>query len=252
MQTIVVPGTVIPRLREGAYLQLAHAAEAIKAACEYYEKDDPPLAARRASDETWALFDRLGWTGAVPEKVELDVREHRAALSSAIESMNASLTEIIADHAVDDATKAERTEEHAALRDFDGALHGRIGRSRTPRAGALAVPPVVLARVREGAYDCLVSAAEDIERSASSHVPPEPDARMTFDRAWSFLEAIGWSETQDAMVELSIAEHGAALLAAVEDVSPLLEVWLSEREDELRLLRQFHVQVSRAVAGTSL
>jgi hypothetical protein len=50
MQTIAVPAAVIPRLREGAYLQLAHAAEAIKAACEYYEKDEPPLAARGASD----------------------------------------------------------------------------------------------------------------------------------------------------------------------------------------------------------
>ena len=150
---------------------------------------------------------------------------------------------------MNDATKAERTEELAALRKFEATLHGRV-EPGTPRAGSVAVPPVLLARVREGAYDCLVSAAEDIERSASSHVPPESGSRMTCDRAWSLLEAIGWSDTQHPMVELSIAEHGAALLAAVEDMPPLLEVWLAEREDELRLLRQFEVQVRRAVMET--
>jgi hypothetical protein len=73
------------------------------------------------------------------------------------------------------------------------------------------------------------------------------------------LDAIGWNDEQDtgAITELTIIQHGATLLAAIEDILPLMAGWLdeldpaderrAERADESRLLRQLHAQVRRAV-----
>ena len=70
-------------------------------------------------------------------------------------------------------------------------------------------------------------------------------------------DALG--EDTDAMLMLDVAEQGDMLRCAVEVMVPMLAGWLgemdaadprrSEREDELRLMRQLAPQLSRAKGG---
>jgi hypothetical protein len=126
--SITIPGAVIPRLRIGTHLQLARDAQRIDAVASAWDKDDPPDEARASMDRAWALIDLLGWAGAVPESIEVDAHDHGATLRVAIGHMAANLTEIIADRAVDGSTKAERTGELRALREFESRLLEAMGR----------------------------------------------------------------------------------------------------------------------------
>jgi hypothetical protein len=82
----------------------------------------------------------------VPEKVELDVREHRAALSSAIESMTASLAEIIADRAVTAQRKPSASKNSRRCATLRSAT--RPSRAVRYAAGRLACGPARPARSR--------------------------------------------------------------------------------------------------------
>ena len=85
--TLTIPPHVVPRLREGAHLQLAQGADAIRHATQAFEKDEPPLEGREDMERTWALLDVLGWAGAAPPPIELDMRHHSTALIAALDEI---------------------------------------------------------------------------------------------------------------------------------------------------------------------
>jgi hypothetical protein len=123
MSSILVPAerNLIGRLQEGCHLQLAYAADALKAACEWYDKSEVPLEARRQADAIWALVDEIGWSGSAGA-VTVDVSVHGATLLAGIDAMVFGLADIIADPAVSDATRAERDSELQTLREFESRL----------------------------------------------------------------------------------------------------------------------------------
>jgi hypothetical protein len=258
MTTLTIPAAVIPRLREGAQMQLADGCDVIKAECEAAEKDEAPEGARAQMHWAWALIDALGWTGPV-RTIELDVRTHHVALLGALCEAVPHLQEVVRELPAGHPVRAERAEELRALRAFYGDVLIPAITSLRALPAPLTIPAVLVERVRESAYGLLVVAASEVERSVSAHVAPEPDTRERFDRVWALLEAIGWSGR--AGIELSITGHGEALLAAVEGALTDMQGWLdetaetdarrAERGDELRLMRQFAVQVRRAIYSAS-
>jgi hypothetical protein len=77
---------------------------------------------------------------------------------------------------------------------------------------------------------------------------------------WGLLDVIGWSDEDDhGEVAVDLDEHSAALLAALDEIRPMLAEWLAEmadddadkpgREDEYRLVRQFEVVASREITN---
>jgi hypothetical protein len=116
-------------------------------------------------------------------------------------------------------------------------------------------------RLREGVRLQLAHGAEVIQREVVAWPKGElpHEARALVDSAWSVIDLIGWTGDVPGSIELDVAEHGAVLLAAIEQIVPLVAEWLGEldaenprrpgSEDELRLLLQFGVQVRRAVGA---
>jgi hypothetical protein len=115
-------------------------------------------------------------------------------------------------------------------------------------AATLMIPPSLIPQVREGAVELAKDVAEAIDQ--------RDDLRGCAQRLTAvvrLLDALGGDDT-GAMVELDIAEHGERLRRAVALMLPLLDNWTNEmkaddsrkpeREDELRLIRQLHVQLA--------
>lgn len=257
--TLTVPPQVTAHVREGAQLQLAQAAYEVACAAHALQKDAPPLEDRRKMEQLWALLDAIGWAGVLPGPIEIDLREHSLALLIAVREIEPHMQDSLSEMPDDDQRKPRRTDELGAMQEFESIARRaieRVGR-RTP-AGALAVPPMLVDRVREGAYGLLALASEAIVRCALTHTEPEPMSRTQLERAWGLLGRLGWSAEKDTgeVIELGIAEHGVALHAAVETMIPLLAEWLDEldpadasrpdRADELRLLRLLRQLAARA------
>jgi hypothetical protein len=259
--TLIVPAQVIPRLREGANLQLAHAAYEIASSTLAVNKETPPLQDRHNMTQLWALLDAIGWTGAAAVgPVKLDLDEHSLALLIAVGEIEPHLQEWLAEMPDDDKRKPDRTRELQAVQQFADAACRAVQRiERTVPAGALAIPPVLTGRVREGAYALLAVAAEAIVRSAHAHTKPEPMSRPELERAWTLLARLGWTADKDTAdaIELDIADYGTAVHAAIETMIPLLTESLDHLDpnhttrpnhaDELRLLRQFALRARQAI-----
>lgn len=119
-------------------------------------------------------------------------------------------------------------------------------------APSFSIPPDLIARVREGVYGQLASAAEAMVADALTNAPPEPETRDQLAGALALLD-----ELAGPGVELVLAEHGALLSASVTELLPRLQLWLDElddaderkpgRADELRLLRQFDAHLRQEI-----
>ncbi len=260
-RTLTVPSQVISRLREGAHLQLANAAYEIASSAHAWHKDAAPHEDRRKMEQLWTLLDKIGWTGTATNPVELDLGEHSRALLIAVGEIEPHLQESLAEMPNNDQRKSSRTDELHAIQEFENAARRAVQHiGRTVPAGAIAIPPPLAGRVREGAYGLLALAGEAIARSAHSHTKPEPMSRPELEHAWTLLARLGWSAGTDTgeAIELRIAEHGVAVHAAAETMIPLLSEWLGDldptdatrpdRADELRLLRQFVLRARQAIA----
>jgi hypothetical protein len=256
--TLTIPPQVVPRLREGAHLQLARGADAIRYAAQASDKDEPPLEGREDMERTWALLDVLGWAGVAPPPIELDMRHHSTALIAALDEIVPDLARWLSEMSGEDERGPSRKDEYQAMREFEGAARRAAEHLEHPTTDALVIPGVLLRRVREGAYGVLAAAADEISRSAYAQVPPEPETRPQLERAWELLRRL---ETADSnagtLLELSVEEHGATLLAAVDVMIPLLSEWLDDldpadprrpaKADELRLMHEFHALAQRAI-----
>jgi hypothetical protein len=118
----------------------------------------------------------------------------------------------------------------------------------------LTIPPRLVERVREGAFALLAAPAEAIVAGALVAALPEPETRRQLQGALALLDLLD-SDT-GAMLEVPASP---LLLASVEDILPKLQAWFDELDatderrpgwtEELRLLRQFHVLVQRAVSA---
>lgn len=261
--TLLIPSQVIPRLREGANLQLAHAAYEIASSALAVNKEAPPLEDRRNMAQLWALLDAIGWTGATAAgPVELDLDEHSLALLIAVGEIEPQMQEWLADIPDEDERKPGRTEELHAVQQFAHAARRAVERiERTVPTDAIAIPHLLVGRVREGAYGLLALAAEAIVRSAHVHAQPEPMNRPELERAWTLLARLGWTADKDTgeAIELNIAEHGVAVHAAVETMIPLLTERLDgldptdltrpDRTDELELLHQFALRARQTLTS---
>ncbi len=261
--TLTIPPQIVLRLREGANLQLAHAAYEIAALVLAVDKEAPPLEDRRYMARLWALLDAIGWSGAVAGPIELDLDEHSPALLIAVGEIEPHLVELLAEMPDEDKRKPSRTDELHAMQQFADAARRAVEHieriERTVPVSALAIPPALVGRVREGAFGLLAVTAEAIVRSAHANTKPEPMNRPDLERAWALLVRLGWTADNDRReaIELSIAEHGVAVHAAIETMIPLLTEWLDgldltdtarpDRADELELLRQFALRVRQAI-----
>jgi hypothetical protein len=261
-RTLIVPPQVIPRLREGANLQLAHAAYEIASSALAVNKEAPPLEDRRYMARLWALLDAIGWSGAVAGPVELDLGEHSPALLIAAGQIEPQLQEWLAEMPDEDERKSGRTDELHAVQQFADAARRAVTRiERTVPAGALAIPPLLVGRVREGAYELLAVAAEAIVHAAHAHTKPEPMSRPELERAWTLLVRLDWTadKHRGEAIELAIAEHGVAVHAAIETMIPILTGRLDgldptdatrpDRADELELLHQFALRTRQALTS---
>jgi len=249
---IVVPADVAEQLRSALYADLARAGNDLDTACSTTEPGDvaSPVGKLR---RLFAVLDDIGWSKEppTPEALTIDGRH----------------LQVVVDTLEADQEGWEWTAEHPQLEDLPGRERAktiaeiieRFLNTLPTSPATLMIPPTLLVRVREGAYGLVAAASEDFDQSARACVEPEPESRPKLEAAWGLLDAIGWSDEQDteAIIELPLIEHGATLLAAVEDILPLMAGWLdeldpaderrAERADELRLLRQLHAQVRRAV-----
>ncbi len=258
--TLTIPPHVVPRLREGAHLQLARGADAIRHAAQAFQKDEPPLEGREDMERTWALLDVLGWAGAAPPLIELDMRHHSTPLIAALDEIVPDMARWISEMSDEDERQPSRKDEYQAMREFEGVARRAAEHLEHPTTDhALVIPGALLERAREGAYGMLAAAADEISRSAYAEVPPEPAIRPQLERAWELLKRLGWTAEHDAdtMIELSVEEHGATLLAAVDVMIPLLREWLDDldpadpqrpaKADERRLMHELHARAQRAI-----
>jgi hypothetical protein len=259
-RTLIVPPQVISRLREGAHLQLAHAAYEIASSATAWHKDTAPHEEHHMMEQLWTLLETIGWAGAVPGPVELDLATHSLALLIAIGEIEPNLLEWLAEMPDEDKRKPGRTDELHAVQQFADTARRAVERiERTVPTDAFAIPPALIGRVREGAYGLLAVAAEAIVRSAHAHTKPDPTSRPELERAWTLLARLDWTTSTDigAAIELNITEHGVAIHTAIETVIPLLTEWLDsldpndttrpERTDELHLLHQFAQRARQAI-----
>jgi hypothetical protein len=111
------------------------------------------------------------------------------------------------------------------------------------------IPVAVAPRLREGAKSLMRTLGCDLE-DAVDDPPAFGELHERLRGVWGLLDVIGWSDEDDhgeATVDLD--EHSAALLAALDEILPMLAGWLAEmadddpdkpsREAEYRLVAQF-------------
>ena len=218
MSVLSVPAAVIGRLREGTHLQLAEGAETIQRVASAWDKDDPPAGERALMERAWALIDVLGWSGDVPESIDVDVREHGVALRAAIDNIVTNLTEVIADLPEDDPGRAERVEELQALREFDGTALRAIERERT-EARIIVVPGDVAEQLRSALYADLARAGNDLDTACSTTEPGDvasPVGKLR--RLFAILDDIGWSKEPPTPEALTIdGRHLQVVVDTLED-----------------------------------
>jgi hypothetical protein len=159
----------------------------------------------------------IGWDSIVQSPVELDATECPVALLTA----DNNIAEQLAGRPDGDGHEPSRDDgvqerERVTPRFVDGI-------ERTSARGALAVPPMLVGLVREGAYGLLMTSGEAIVRTAQAHEESEPAIRIQLEHAWTLLGRLGWITGTDEgeVIELGIAEHGVALHSAIEMMIPL-------------------------------
>jgi hypothetical protein len=127
MSNMIVPEQVIPALRSGARLALGSAAADLAGHSGRGALDTPPLEERERLDQAWALLDVLGWSGD-PQPVELELRDHRAALLQAADGILPLLAEWLSETDPADPRQAERADERRLLLQFAEQVRQPAGR----------------------------------------------------------------------------------------------------------------------------
>jgi|CZKG01.1.fsa_nt_gi hypothetical protein len=111
------------------------------------------------------------------------------------------------------------------------------------------IPVAVAPRLREGAKSLMRTLGCDLE-DAAEDPPAFGELQERLRGVWGLLDVIGWSDEDDhGEVAVDLDEHSAALLAALDEILPMLAQWLAEmadddpdkssREAECRLVAQF-------------
>jgi hypothetical protein len=124
---LTVPQEVIPRLREGVRLQLAHGAEAVHREVAAWPKGEPPLAGRALMDSAWSVIDLIGWTGDVPGSIELDLAENGAVLLAAVEQIVPLVEGWLDELDPVDPRREQRADELRLLLQFQVQVRGVVG-----------------------------------------------------------------------------------------------------------------------------
>jgi hypothetical protein len=254
--TLQLPSAVALPVREGAIATLrelgAELADAVNDRAAYGSLHERLQA-------TWSLLDTIGWQPGGEGPV--DVREHGPTLLAALDTILPGLAQWLGEMRAEFAEReAACAEEYEAVREFEGLLRRRLAAlEHVP--GTIAVPGVLVGRLRQGAYQLLGAGGEALDNAATRGQPPTSDSIQQLHGTLALLDRIGWSTDADTgvMIELDIREHGRTLLAALEDLLPLLARWVEEvkpsdpskpaRADELRLLQQFASLARRAVTS---
>jgi hypothetical protein len=120
--TLTASSRVVGRLRDGAYLALAEAAQTIDAVARERERDiDSMQAAGERLRQAWQLLDALGWSAATETpatRVELPLPEHGPATLAALDTIIPLMAGWCDELNATDPTRPERVDELELLRDF--------------------------------------------------------------------------------------------------------------------------------------
>jgi len=161
----------------------------------------------------------------------------------------------------DDQEGWEWTAESPQIEDLPGREQAKATAEMIKRFLAAVPTEAVMLTVPPVLVDCIAEGAQDLPHQVAQAIDNGKDLRVCAAQLTAIaglLDALA-AEDADALVELEVAEHGQVLRDAVEVMVPVLEravadtrdgdPAMSEREDELRLMRQLAVQVARATGG---
>jgi hypothetical protein len=208
--TVVVPVGVIACIREGIDAVARDVAEAIDQAASRAEL----FGARDRLGGVCALLDCLGqvsWEDGTG--VEVDVREHGAALAAAIDEL---CLVALGDLSGDDHATPEREEEYRLLLELQAGVRSVLGWSGTVR-----IPAGVVVALREG----LVSLLDDVAGELDEVLVRPVRARgrewvkpvMRFDRVRAVLDLVGWEQRDPELgVEVDARWYGQTVKDALE------------------------------------
>jgi hypothetical protein len=95
------------------------------------------------------------------------------------------------------------------------------------------IPALVVPRVREGTYTRVHDLADAmVDGSRRANLDDDPSVlvkiREQLDDTWRLLDAIGWRTAEDRAAVVVYSEHMDAVLAAVEEMMPMLAQWLAD------------------------
>jgi hypothetical protein len=114
MSSLTIPPQAIPRLRAGACLVLAWAAQEIDARVSERQRDlDAIRDAGEQLRHTWCLLDGIGWTaeGDAGTTIELPVLEHGPATLAALDAIVPLMGEWFGELYSAGASRPERANE---------------------------------------------------------------------------------------------------------------------------------------------
>jgi len=122
------------------------------------------------------------------------------------------------------------------------------------------IPALVVPRVREGTYTRIHDLGDAlVDGSRRANCDDDPSAlvklREQLDGVWRLLDAIGWRHADDHAAVAVYSEHMAAVLAAVEEMLPLMAEWIVDdpgkpgREQEYRAVGEFARGLRRMEQG---
>lgn len=121
---IPIPGVVVPRLREGANAVMR------SLSCELEDTADDPPAFGKLHDQLrgmWGLLDVIGWSDEDDgSEADVDLHEHSAAVTAALDLILPLLADWLAEMADDDKDKPSREDEYRLVRQFEVVSRGAI------------------------------------------------------------------------------------------------------------------------------
>lgn len=125
-ETLIVPPSLVPRIREGTYGLLVAAAETIVQSAHVHGQPEPVSCANL--EHAFAVLGQIGWTGEqdTEEAIEL-APEHSKALHASIEMMLPLLTEWFDELDPDDASRPRRSQELLDIRQLAVGFEGTRG-----------------------------------------------------------------------------------------------------------------------------
>lgn len=131
-----MPSTALERLREGCFAQIGGAGEALQTIASSTEAREAGKSSFRGALErlrgAWALLDTIGWsTTTQTAGVQIDLRDHHAALSEALELALAFAEDDATDLDTDTPDREAVIQSVTAFREFAITARGHINRLST-------------------------------------------------------------------------------------------------------------------------